>query len=58
MSSLNPSTFGSDVVLVVSERAFLERILLRLGPDAAVTAPPEWTTVGPDAARRVRARYS
>jgi proteasome accessory factor C len=48
---------GWDVVLVVSERAFLERILLRLGPDAEVTAPPEWTAVGPEAARRVRARY-
>ncbi len=48
---------GWDVVLVVSERAFLERILLRLGPDAVVTGPAEWTAVGPEASRRVRARY-
>lgn len=50
---------GSDgwlqVAFGVAERAWLERLLLRLGPDARIVeGDPE---VGPEAARRVLARY-
>ncbi|HEX6311401.1 MAG TPA: WYL domain-containing protein [Acidimicrobiia bacterium] len=44
-------------VLAISERAWLERLLLRLGPDARVLAPPELRTVGADAAARLLRRY-
>lgn len=45
------------VVLAVSARAFLERILLSVGPQARVLTPKSWRGVGADAARRVLARY-
>ena len=47
-----------QVVLAVSEPAWLERILLALGPDAEVVKPDEWRALAPAAARRVRARYA
>jgi proteasome accessory factor C len=46
------------VVLAVSERAWLERLLLGLGPDATVVAPPELVDLGATAAARLRARYA
>jgi proteasome accessory factor C len=46
-----------DVVLAVSEPAWLERLLLGLGPDATVVAPPELVDLGARAAARLRARY-
>jgi proteasome accessory factor C len=46
-----------DVVLAVSEPAWLERLLVGLGPDATVVAPPELVGLGASAARRLRARY-
>jgi proteasome accessory factor C len=46
-----------DVVLAVSEPAWLERLLLRLGPEAQVLRPAEWTGLGAEAATRVLARY-
>jgi proteasome accessory factor C len=46
------------VVVPVSEPAWLERILLQVGPDAVVVDPPEWRDTGRDAAARVRARYA
>jgi proteasome accessory factor C len=49
---------GLDVVLTVSERAWLERLLLRLGPDAEVVAPPELRGAGAAAAQRVLVRYA
>lgn len=45
------------VVLAVSERAWLERLLLRLGPDARVVAPPDQRAVGAAAAGRLLGRY-
>jgi proteasome accessory factor C len=45
------------VVLAVSELAWLERLLLALGPDARVESPPELVPLGPAAARRLRGRY-
>lgn len=45
------------ILLAVSERAFLERILLQVGPGAEVVDPPELRELGRDAATRVRARY-
>jgi proteasome accessory factor C len=45
------------VVLAVSERAWLERLLLELGPAAWVVAPAELQTVGAEAADRLLARY-
>lgn len=47
-----------DVVLRVSERGWLERLLLRLGDDAVVLEPPEWRDAAAEAARRVLARYT
>ena len=46
------------IVVPVSEPAWLERILLRVGPDAVVVDPPEWRDLGRAAAARVRARYA
>lgn len=46
-----------DVVLAVSGPAFLERLLLQLGPDARVLDPPAAASARADAARRVLARY-
>jgi proteasome accessory factor C len=45
------------VVLAVSERAWLERLLLELGPAAGVVAPPELQSVGAEAATRLLTRY-
>ena len=36
-----------EIVLAVSERAWLERLLLRLGPDAGVVAPADVRTPSP-----------
>jgi proteasome accessory factor C len=47
-----------DVVLTVSERAWLERLLLRLGPDAEVVDPAEWRQLRAETAARVLARYT
>jgi proteasome accessory factor C len=46
-----------QVVLAVSELAWLERLLLSLGPAAAVEAPPELHHLAAHAAQRLRARY-
>ena len=46
-----------EVVLAVSEPAWLERLLVSLGPDATLVAPPEMVTLGATAAARLRARY-
>jgi proteasome accessory factor C len=45
------------VVLAVSERAWLERLLLELGPAARVVAPAGLQTVGAEAADRLLTRY-
>jgi proteasome accessory factor C len=45
------------VVLAVSERAWLERLVLQLGPAARVVAPPELQGVGAEAAGRLLTRY-
>jgi proteasome accessory factor C len=45
------------VVLAISEPAWLERLLVGLGPDARVVAPPELVGLGADAADRLRRRY-
>jgi len=45
------------VVLAISERAWLERLLLRLGPDARVVAPPELRPAAAEAAGRLLGRY-
>lgn len=46
-----------DVTLAVSGQAFLERLLLALGPQATIVAPPSARQARADAARRVLARY-
>ncbi len=46
-----------DVVLAVTEPAWLARLLLRLGTDAAVVAPEERRQVARDTAERVLQRY-
>lgn len=46
-----------EVTLAVGGRAWLERLLLQLGPDARVLEPPDLTGAGAAAARRVLARY-
>jgi proteasome accessory factor C len=49
---------GLDVVLTVSEHAWLERLLLRLGPDADVVEPLELQGARAAAANRVLTRYT
>jgi proteasome accessory factor C len=46
-----------EIVLAVSERAWLERLLLRLGPDARTVAPAELESLAADAAQRILQRY-
>jgi proteasome accessory factor C len=46
-----------QIVLAVSERAWLERLLLELGPAARVIEPEELRSVGAEAATRLLARY-
>ena len=45
------------VVLAVSEPAWLERLLLALGPAATIAAPVDATAIAPAAASRILARY-
>jgi proteasome accessory factor C len=45
------------VVLAVSGRAWLERLLLRLGPAAEAVDPPQQAEIGRAAAARLLARY-
>lgn len=45
------------VVVAVSDQSWLERILLQVGAEARVIGPPDWHSVGRDAAMRIRARY-
>jgi proteasome accessory factor C len=47
----------SEVVLAVGGEAWLERLLLRLGPEAEVLDPAELSGLAAGAARRVLARY-
>jgi proteasome accessory factor C len=49
---------GLEVVLAVSEPAWLERLLLQLGPEARVVDPPEAARHVADTARRVLERYT
>jgi proteasome accessory factor C len=45
------------VRLVVTSERWLERLLLRLGPHGHVESPPDWESLGVEAARRTLARY-
>ena len=46
------------VRMAISGQAFLDRLLLRVGPTAKVVAPKDMRTASKDAARRVLARYA
>ncbi len=46
-----------EIVLAVSEQAWLERLLLRLGPDVRVVAPPELASVAAAVSQRILGRY-
>lgn len=48
---------GLRVVLVASETAWLERLLLKVGPGVRVSGPPGAGEIAAAAARRVLARY-
>jgi len=54
-----PTTVGArvEVELFVGGEAWLERLLLRLGPDARVLDPPEFRSLASDAATRILRRY-
>lgn len=54
------STDGGGVTTAtfpVASHPWLERMLLRLGPDAAVVAPDDWKALAAETANRVLARY-
>ncbi|HVX20236.1 MAG TPA: WYL domain-containing protein [Acidimicrobiales bacterium] len=54
-----PAAGGATVVtLAVGGRAWLERLLLQVGPHARVLGPPDLAGVAVDAARRVLRRYA
>jgi proteasome accessory factor C len=58
LESVRPLRGGAHrVVLAVSEPAWLERLLLALGPAARVEGPPELVEIGATAAARLSARY-
>ena len=46
-----------EVEIFVGGDAWLERLLLRLGPDARVVDPPEYRRLAGDAATRILRRY-
>jgi proteasome accessory factor C len=46
-----------ELQLFVGGDAWLERLLLRLGPDARVVDPPEYQSLAADAASRILRRY-
>ncbi len=46
-----------EIEVFVGGNAWLERLLLRLGPEARVVEPPEYRTLASEAAARVLARY-
>lgn len=48
---------GQEVTLAVGGTAWLERLLLQVGPNARVLSPPDLVGAGPRAARRVLRRY-
>ena len=48
----------NEVDLAVASPVWFERLLLRLGPNAEVLAPPELVDTGREAAARLLARYS
>ena len=54
-----PTTVGDrlEIELFVGGEAWLERLLLRLGPAARVLDPPEYRILAADAAARVLRRY-
>jgi proteasome accessory factor C len=47
-----------DATFPVASARWLERLLVRLGPDAEVRAPAAWKGLGAEVARRVLARYA
>jgi proteasome accessory factor C len=47
-----------ELEVVVGGEAWLERLLLRLGPDARVLEPPEYRSLGAEAATRILRRYA
>jgi proteasome accessory factor C len=58
VADANRQPDGSLVVrLPVAGERWLERLLVRAGPEAAVLAPPEWADLGRAAAARLLARY-
>jgi hypothetical protein len=59
-SAGEPETVDGRVELevVVGGDAWLERLLLRLGPDARVVEPAELRSLGGEAAARILLRYS
>lgn len=58
VESVEPGAKGRlRVVLAVSARPWLERVLLGIGPEARVRAPKAWGGVARDAAARILARY-
>ncbi len=46
-----------DVTLYAGSTAWLERLLLQVGPDGSLVAPAELADLGPKAARRLLERY-
>jgi len=54
---LDDGSGGVRVTLGVTGVPWLERLLLRVGPEGRVEAPEEWRTVGADVAARLLARY-
>jgi proteasome accessory factor C len=48
---------GLEADLVVVNERWLERLLLRLGPDVTVLAPERWRSLQTDAAARLLSRY-
>jgi proteasome accessory factor BC len=58
LESVGPTVDGRIAVsLSVGGRPWLERLLLQLGPDAYVVAPPEMASAAKEAAERVLALY-
>ena len=56
-TSVKPDGDGWLIELTVASERWLGELLLRLGAGAEVLSPPEWVTLGADAAGALLARY-
>jgi predicted DNA-binding transcriptional regulator YafY len=56
-TSVTPDGPGWLIEVTVASEGWLRDLLLRLGAQATVVSPPEWSGLGADAAAELLSRY-